>query len=209
MPQWVQTVVLEEPAPVLVGLVVLALKFFFSWHRRRSAKSAYVAIIMLFLVTTLWGTATTVVTQRERLTARCQALVAVAVASQVERPVLLENMFVDDTVLRGPDGLEWMRGGPALLRRLDEAVRRFNVQQHKILSLNVQTLDESEVGSTAAGVIEGRTVISVRTTVPAEFSIPPRTKWDIHWRLGPDGQWRMIDIQWRTINGQRPAIGAW
>jgi len=140
--------------------------------------------------------ATVVQTDRERLMAATGSLVEATAPLDV---ATLRSHLGPHATLSGPDGDPWLPAG-RLLDELESALQRYEVKEHRIASLGAE-----------AGDRVGRSVLDLRTTMEDSVyaGLPVRTVWMLTWTREADGGWRVSDLRWMEINGQRPNAGSW
>ena len=191
-PPVVEYLLLEQPWPLVGGLVAAAVLMAAVAQRRRDRRWLGAAIGALVLAPGAYVLATMVNTDRERLVARSRALVGATVS-----PVDFEHVatFLDaDVTLTGPHGAHWL-DADAIDRTLRRAEQRWGIEAQSIADLKAAT----------TGRRQGRTALSLRTTLGGRLDYGPiRSGWVLQWRQDADGTWRVQRIACMQINNREP-----
>lgn len=184
-PPALESLLFESPALLIIALVVLALAGFFGFRAQgRASRGALLAGISLLLAGALYLMSALITTPREQMANRTRELVRAVAEADL---AMLESLLDPDA------RLVWIRQStiytrPQLLERVRQDMgERYRVEDWAILKLQ----------ATRDGPRVGRTQTQVRVNAGGlNFSW-----WKIDWRLGDDGQWRVVGIEPLFIGG--------
>lgn len=188
---------LEQPLPVVLLLVVLAVAAFVVLNGRSKARQGMLGGAALVAAAAgVWLLARFVQTDREAIMAQTGRLVGSTVRSDT---AAMDRILAADARLfpgvRIPmvdvPTQGWDKAG--ILKLAPENVSRWQVEEAAVLEMQGR-LD---------GPTSGRTQVRVRTLVSR---VPVISWWRITWRQGPDGAWTASAIEPLEISGI-PGIG--
>ena len=188
-----QRLFLEEPGTLIAVCAIAGLVLLVLGNQRAQRKLLRAGLIVILAGLVLWGLATLVVTSRERLQKRTQALLdATAPLDTAALRDILDSGAVL-TVRRVPY-LQIPRD--EIISNLEDRLRQYRVESHSIDLLDARTDGDA-----------GQTYLRVGTQVESEFyGGPVHTTWDIRWRRdgSSDGQWRIISMEFVELQNQDP-----
>lgn len=195
-PLW-QWLLLENPWPLMIALVIAAVLALLVRRQARAHRGqlALTALILLVLAGGAYGLAAVVATDHEQLLDRTRQLVAAAHLPL--RSADLDDLLTPSVTLTGPDGRVWMPA-PVLRLMVERSVEHLGVSAHHIVSLGAESPNEGE----------GRSLLSLTSYSKFEPGVPVPSTWELHWRRDRTGRWRVVEIRWLRFAGQRPQPGA-
>ncbi len=188
--------VLEEPWMLMLTLAGVGVVLWVIGGQRASRRLRWASLGLIASSGGVYVLATVVQTDRERLITATQSLVEATAPLDAST---IRSRLGPHATLSGPDGDPWLPAGE-LLDELESALRRYEVEEHRIASVGAE-----------AGDRVGRSVLDLRTTMEDSVyaGLPVRTVWVLTWTREPDGRWRVSDLRWMQVNGQRPNAGRW
>lgn len=193
-PSILQRYLLEQPWPLVVVLLLIAVACLLGMLRRRDKTARHRFLIVSSIAAGLAAgvllLATAVRTDREAIEQTTRELVAAAGPLDPDR---LDALIFPDAVFTGPDGSVWRtwdESEPAI--RAGSRWVEFKESPHTIRSLRVGVLPSGE----------GVTLMDVRTDVPGAAFF--KTKWRLTWRKDAEGEWRMHEARWLDFFGRQP-----
>lgn len=194
-PSILQELFLEKPLPVVIALVAVAVVLRVMASRRRDARLNRVALGAVLLAAVAFLVADFVVTSREAILARSEALVH---ATAPRDTALLGDALAAGVMLTGPGGQPWLDESE-LRAQLDRTLERFPIEKH-----NIRTLAAGARGD------RGQSVLDLTTLVKTEFFAGPvRSRWGLSWRRDADGVWRVIEIRFLEFEEREPTQMMW
>lgn len=182
---------LEDPTPLLLGLVLITLVLWILAKRRgdrRLGRGAMVAAgigILIFLLA--WFVETT----REHLMDRTRFAVQ---ATAPLNMTAIRSVMSPQVELVGPSGATWISNG-RLLDYVETAVGRMPIEEHDVLAINAR---EDAPGEATSG-------IKVRTRAAAFGGLPVQTHWEFRWEKDAAGRWRIVQVRFVEFQGRQPA----
>ncbi|MCG8508230.1 MAG: hypothetical protein MI741_03285 [Rhodospirillales bacterium] len=181
----------EDPLPLVVGFVAMAIVFRLIASRQGKAKFNHAALVSLVSAAAVFVLAHFVTTQREQLIDNTRRLVD-ATVDPANVPVM-QMLIAPDARLTGENGRE-IAEASRFVAELPRVFERFTVESQKITKLDAETPSNTLGGS----------VFSVTTYFAGDFGGPHRTKWQMRWQKGTDGIWRVVEVRWMSYNNQSP-----
>lgn len=194
-PPFVQSVLFENPWPLVIVLVLIAFVLLFVWRGRRGSKPLIISGALLVAALGVYVTAALVVTEREHLQERTRELVQRAGVGSTAR---VRDMFHGHGVLVGPDGSVWYNPVEAALVEFDSVKRRYTMM-HTIRSVQAEHL----------GGNRGRTLLSVSSRVHEMDNQAVPSQWLFVWERGADGQWLVLEAHFLRLGALPPSKGMW
>lgn len=196
-PMW-QSLLLESPLPLVIALVAVAVTLRVMARRggRPGPRLNYAALGALILAMVVFAAAHLVVTGREALIARTEALAAAT--SPLDRNAL-GDLIANGAVVTGPQGQPWL-DYDSIRPELERTLERFPIEGHGVRGVAAETTKGSR----------GRSVLDLSTQVRSEyFGGPVRSEWGLMWEKQSDGVWRVVEIRWLRFQGQDPLPFMW
>ncbi|HEX7010512.1 MAG TPA: hypothetical protein VF184_11050 [Phycisphaeraceae bacterium] len=193
-PPLLEHLLLERPWPLVIALLAVAAAVQVAARRRSSRRAGWAAWLIAAGAAGVALLAYTVTTDRERLTQLTVELVQAA--TQPVNLAVVDQTLHPDAVLRGPGGQVWMPF-QNIRWELEQAVQRLGVTDHAIRQLGVEASGD-----------RGRSALALRTHL-GETGMPVSTSWNLVWQRQSEGDWRIVEIQWLTLQDQPPTRGMW
>ena len=193
-PPFLPHLLFEKPhwqiALLLVAAVLLLLA---AAHTRRRAADytripqtmASVAIILIVAAVANFLLARNVQTERERLVARTELLVAYVAEGNLDE---VRNMLDAQSVVSFQDDPPWLR-----LDQIPDKIKSHPIHTYRF---------RDDVKAEVRGPQWGQTLLKVQTTVNPS-STPVNSKWLLTWTTDTDGNWLITKIQWLRLNGEK------
>lgn len=193
-PMW-QSLLLENPWPIVIALVAVAAILRVAGSRQRKPAMSYAALASLVAAVGVYLLAAFVITGREAIIQRTEALVA---ATAPLDAAALDDLIARGAFVSGPDGRPWVEYD-AIRPELEHVLQRFRPSEQTIRSLGAE-----------AQATRGRSVIDLRTSLPnSGYGLPVATVWGLEWRKEGDGQWRVAEIRWLEFMNREPSNRMW
>lgn len=181
----------EQPWPLAVALVGVAVMLRVLGRRRRVAWFNYVAVVVLAGAVALVLVARHVETVGERIIQRTYDLVAATSPLDFDT---LNDILMPDATLTGPDGSIWLMR-EQIENELSWADGAYGIGEQRIVLVGAET-DASDPDHSVSR-------FELRT-VPEEVGTPIRSVWTIYWVRDDGGQWRVEIIRWLEFQGRLP-----
>ena len=195
-PPLLQRYLLEEPATILITLILMGIILLQTAYQRRRRRPAVIGVVTLVIAMGLWTVSTMVVTQREKMVLRCRALVT---AVMPQSPSQLGDLLAHDARLVGQSGYVRFQNGQVIESKFGTRLEQLRIQGHGIVDVIARMAPDGR---------KGQIILDLRTHLPANvYPKNPRTVWQLTWRLGDDGKWRIIEVKWLKFEGRNPPIG--
>jgi len=173
---------------LLVAAAVIAL--IVAGPRARVRTTLGVAGLLLVAAGCVAGAGLLVETERETLQARSRTFVGAVAEAETQEA---ERLLADDVQVRFGGIVEPSFSRETILNLISAFDGR--------LSLREWSVGESEA------IVErdarARTRVRVRV-VPEQTAFPTTSLWQLDWRRGPDGRWRISAVEALLFNGRRP-----
>lgn len=196
-PMW-ESLLLESPLPVVIALVAMAVVLRVMASRRRDRRLNYAALGALAAAMLVFVLAHLVVTDREAIMARTEALVAATAPLDSNA---LADLIANGATVTGPQGQPFLDYSQ-LRPELERTLTRFPVEGQAVRSLAAQAM--------GAPGTRGESIVGLSTQVRTEFfGGPIRSEWGLFWQKESDGEWRVVEIRWLTFQGQEPTNLMW
>lgn len=181
----------EKPIASAAVVVIASLIVFFILNQRARVRASWIAVgAGVVLGAAVFLTGRMVTTDRERIVSSSREFIsAVARAdSRRVRDLLDDRLVVTVTGRIAPGiGKDWV---------VDRAGGMGHLEiQRAITRIDRVAVRRGGIGETDIGVL-------VTTQRHGNAS----STWTLEWRLGPDDQWRIAAMDWRTIEGQEPSL---
>ena len=194
-PPWWQSLLLEDPLPLILGLLTVGVVLRLVASRSSRPKLNYGALAAIAAAVGAFLLAHYVQTARETLIARSEALVQ---ATAPLNTAAVNALLTPDVAVTGPQGARIVPPG-RLRDYLDSNLQRFPIESHAIMKVDA-----------AADGDAGKSIVSIRSQ--SEHAVVPgglASTWALTWRKTAHGQWRVGEIRWLSLQGQPPPRGAW
>ena len=186
---------LEDPLMPSLALLGVAIVLAIVARQQNRPRLMAGSAIALVLAVGVWVLATAVTTDRETVMQHTRELVLAT--APLDTNTL--NTFIDpNATLRGPDGTVWLEHESFRLA-LALAIKRWAVKSQAVRGLQAGVDDRGNAV----------TRFEARTTFEQGTGLPVRTVWQLQWRQDPEGNWRVIDIQWLEFQDREPSEGMW
>lgn len=187
---------LEEPFAVITTLFLTAIVMWILAQRSRHRGLTIIGAVLGAMAGGVWLVSAAATTPRERLIQRAQQLIEATTPPDIDAL----SSLLEPNIALSIAGQQRPRPRDKIQSKLKQTVRRYGIVAHDVAQLDA-VVDRSG---------QGRSFFSLRTTVAPEItSRPVRTTWVIHWRLGPDDLWRIMQIDWIGFENHGPPAVQW
>ncbi len=193
-PMW-QSLLLEEPLPLVIALLAMAVVLRVMASRKRDGRLNYAALGALALAAGVFVLAHLVVTDREAIIARTEALVA---ATAPLDAATLGDVLARGAIVTGPHGQPFLDAGQ-INAELERTLQRFPIESHAVRGLAAQSTSGTR----------GQSIVGLSTQARTDYGLPVRTEWGLFWQKESDGAWRVIEIRWLAFQGREPTPFMW
>lgn len=187
-PPTFENLLLEQPWPLVLALVAAAGVLFWLGRQRSEKRMKVIAGAAIVMAGVVLALASFVTTNREHLRARTQDLIALTAPFNAPE---VRSYFDDRALLTGPGGEAWFNI-TQLMEKVHSVVHHYSITGHSIHELQA---------ASKSGGDDGQSYARLRTMVAGR---PMDTEWLITWKRGSDGVWRVVIVQWLTINNEQP-----
>ncbi|MCK4872239.1 MAG: hypothetical protein KAS72_05905 [Phycisphaerales bacterium] len=183
---------LENPVPVGVGLLALAVILLFAANRLgRLRKGLPIVGGVLAISVLIFVLAAVIETGRERVTDRTRALIDLIALGDDAKVGLILSEDVSFHIGRYPR----MHRKKLILRLIRHVRARDLIASHSVRDVRAE--QSSPTRATTQVLVHAVTTYS---------GIPTPTWWQIQWQREPDGAWRVTEMHWLTLAGKTPDV---
>jgi len=190
-PSLIEAFVLENPWPIVIGLIIAANVIWLGW-RYRSTRPALAGAIMCVVLAIGVGVLGQVVeTSAEIVQRQTRAFVEAVMDGDVQTTSTLIGDSARLQVLGQDLGFD-ADEIRALVARADEA----------IATNAIRLIDGAATGRETAD-----SVLDQRTSSAAGFAVP--NQWRLQWKRTGPGRWQIVTINWLSWDGRRPSMDMW
>ena len=191
-PDWPQPwsyYLLENPWPVASCLLAVVAAMMLVGYRSGRRGPRIVAVVAACITSLMVVVASAVTTDREKMVRGTDALVRAAIVPP--HIDVFRRMLSKDVALFGRDY-------DSVLSGIERGLDRWHVQQAFTTNLMVDQADATH----------GQTYLAVITRLDTNIGGGSTlTRWLLHWRKESDGVWRVVKIEWLTLNDSPAQAG--